>query len=602
DDDYHEEPSEDEPEHHDSELEEEPSRPNRFLGTSQKWKRYTEGERQVAASLEQIESGDLAAHLYNAHALKARVRIPHERLAMIKNWQSKDLWLRKGEELNFTDPFGVVQRELVPFRSWTAWPLGGGKAPKPDEVFGRKRANVEDEKWTIGGLGEEEVGDELKEELLAVFLRLAKEKWRARESTHEGEEAHDTLNEKGAGSRATSRARSRSVRSQRSTSTATQHIASDVEMRESQDFTTDTTRFSGTESEYNRCSKIQRKGITEPLFSEPAILTDDDKARRILQPSINSILSKLDNLALTIRRTRLNHFGGTCSDTSGSEVAASDVSVSRSRSRSRAGSRIKDASRILSGAENGPSRETKKKHQPRKGDNDSGNEPNLDPEEHVEAEARSDSADRSASKRQRGRARSTKSGRRFGERTDHMGLIDWSEVLGIASMIGWDEGAVARTAQRCASLFNEGMAFRKFEEGDVLKPPSQLIQYTPQAIPSPDATTITSAGIPSSVKRPLFEPGMIHCPHTDCWGHHKEFKIAYRVVEHVKRVHGYDPRTNDSNNMERKYGAVHIDGFMQPINPKRGWHGNGRSKSVVRTVKRKKGKHDGSVKSPSSDS
>jgi N-terminal acetyltransferase B complex catalytic subunit len=45
------------------------------------------------------------------------------------------------------------------------------------------------------------------------------------------------------------------------------------------------------------------------------------------------------------------------------------------------------------------------------------------------------------------------------------------------------------------------------------------------------------------------------------------------------RVHGYDPRSNDSDNEERTHGGVHIDGFLQPITAKQGWLGHGRSKA-----------------------
>ena len=55
--------------------------------------------------------------------------------------------------------------------------------------------------------------------------------------------------------------------------------------------------------------------------------------------------------------------------------------------------------------------------------------------------------------------------------------------------------------------------------------------------------------------------------------------MSYRVIEHCMRNHGYDPRTNDSDNEERTYGGVHIDGFMQPITAKQGWLGHGRSKA-----------------------
>lgn len=57
------------------------------------------------------------------------------------------------------------------------------------------------------------------------------------------------------------------------------------------------------------------------------------------------------------------------------------------------------------------------------------------------------------------------------------------------------------------------------------------------------------------------------------------------------RIHGYDPRTNDSDNEERQHGGVHTDGFLQPITAKQGWLGHGRSKAGGK--KRKTGELNG---------
>lgn len=45
-------------------------------------------------------------------------------------------------------------------------------------------------------------------------------------------------------------------------------------------------------------------------------------------------------------------------------------------------------------------------------------------------------------------------------------LRDWSQVLGVASMQGWDQGAVQRTTERCSKLFNEDMQWRSMNETD----------------------------------------------------------------------------------------------------------------------------------------
>ena len=89
-------------------------RPNRFLGQPQAWQSLTEADRQVADSLAQIQDTDLAAHLYNAHALKRRLRRPEEATAQLENWQSRDNWLKAGKDLEYKDAAGFVQTAMVP--------------------------------------------------------------------------------------------------------------------------------------------------------------------------------------------------------------------------------------------------------------------------------------------------------------------------------------------------------------------------------------------------------------------------------------------------------------------------------------------------------
>jgi N-terminal acetyltransferase B complex catalytic subunit len=61
-------------------------------------------------------------------------------------------------------------------------------------------------------------------------------------------------------------------------------------------------------------------------------------------------------------------------------------------------------------------------------------------------------------------------------------------------------------------------------------------------------------------------------------------------------VHGYDPRTNDSDNEDRKVGGVHIDGFLQPITAKQGSLGAGRTKSKSQGPSTADGKGKGKKK------
>jgi N-terminal acetyltransferase B complex catalytic subunit len=133
------------------------------------------------------------------------------------------------------------------------------------------------------------------------------------------------------------------------------------------------------------------------------------------------------------------------------------------------------------------------------------------------------------------------------------------------------------------------MSFMHFHEELAAKPATEPVLYTPSLIPAPNVISIST---PTAPKRPFFQPGTLHCPHIDCYGHDKDYELPDRVVEHCIRVHEYDPRTNDSDNEERKLGGVHIDGFLQPVTAKPGWLSRGPTKAGKASKKHKKGHED----------
>ncbi|KAF2270894.1 hypothetical protein CC78DRAFT_5554 [Lojkania enalia] len=555
-------------------------RPNRFAGKPSTWREYTAADRHIAASLDQLESGDLAAHLYNAHALRRRARLPPERLRNVRDWKSKNSWMKEGQDLRYIDAAGEIQTELVPSKLWTAWPLPLPQVPTPNERFWRGVSDDEGNGSNAGHPLEQEVGDELREEVLALFLRLAKDQWEAREVSGRFQEDMD---DEGI---ARPRSRSRSVRSERAALLAPSRDGSDsdVEMSNTSDLKEDKDTISETGSKEKSARLIGKRKYNRksgPPSAKPVILADDDKARQILWPSINSLLAQVDSLATAVSQSRLNHFGrGAHSNTSESDLILDAGSVtSRSRSRSTSIGSERRRTRVLSRVSSIT------------------DPPLLSMSHQNDSEATSSfGTDQEATKRAARSGKSTPKQKRDGSRTkdadeNRAGLMDWSELLGTASVGGWNEKAIAKTAQRCAALFNESMAFRAFDENLALKTVPEPVLYTPSRIPGPDVLGIDSA---SASKRPYFEKGTLRCPHRDCWGHKKEFNIPYRVIEHIQRNHGYDPRTNDSDNEERTYGGVHIDGFMQPIYAKSGWLGAGRAKSAGenRIPKVKKKRHE----------
>ncbi|KAF3035613.1 hypothetical protein E8E11_003259 [Didymella keratinophila] len=540
-----------------------PERPNRFKGPPQTWKGYTADDRQLTESLQQIEDIDLAAHLYNAHALKRRVLKPAPELSTLNNWQNKDAWLKQGKELQYTDAVRQVQIELVPAKDWTAWPVPPASFYTLANGFRRAAVAPEKDEWVIGGNGTQDPGEELKDELLGTFLRLAKGSWNAKPWQEDGH--------RGATERPPSRSRSQSVHT-------------DVEMKDA--------RGNELEDGDDKTTKERRKKRgRKPRVEKdtnPVVIADDAKAERILRPTIASMLTKLDDVALALRRTRLNHFGRSgfgdgssqsefTTDAETTEPEGQSIPQSRAKSTSRSKPITRQSSRPSSRASRAP-KSPKKPSNAAVQPDDSESASDYGAQFGEDDALDSDASRGDTKRRKRSRSASTAEGEDSANTRDwsRAGLMDWSEVLGIAAVKGWDQNALARTAKRCSALFGENMSFRPFAEDLAAKPLASPVQYTPSTIPLPSGLPFSA---PRPEKRPYYQAGAIRCPHPDCYGHHKDFRMAYRVIEHCMRQHGYDPRTNDSDNEERTHGGVHIDGFLQPITAKQGWLGHGRSKA-----------------------
>ncbi|OCL00789.1 uncharacterized protein K441DRAFT_452515, partial [Cenococcum geophilum 1.58] len=580
-------------------------RPNRFLGPPQSWRRYTAPDRQLAASMDQLDAGELNVHLYNTHALKQRLRSSaRSHPAELKNWQSKDRWLKQGEELDILGPDGAEERELVPWKRWSAWPLEPSEVPGEEERFGRVAGDEEDEKWTVGNVGTERVSQELGDVVMGVFLRLAKERWMEREWEDADTEAD--AEEGRQGSVQTEReTRSRSHSASSRATDACEQSDDSVSQSERSDSQPQSRATSEAPHEQPQQTNLRTLRKSEPRFSKPTVLADDDKARNILQPSINSLLVKLDFLLDGLHRSRVNHFAE-ASSASASE-AQTDVEAAvtpRKKARSRATSK----SRISppSAARRRQKHQTDDIKRPIRttlADSASGSDYAPDDDKLGPQSAPTDCDMRASKSRylKKGllasqpdpksrRSNSISSITSETEPDARVGLRDWSEVIGMASLMGWSDGVVERAAKRCAALFGEGMAFRTFHEGSALKSPEEPVLYIPETILAPDSTVLDGSNIShitDTETRPHWEPGSLICPHIDCWGHEKEFRIPYRVVEHLIRVHGYDPRIPGSDGEDEMVGGVHADGFLQPISAKQGWRGGDKAAVSDKRKKRK---------------
>lgn len=433
----------------------------------------------------------------------------------------------------------VQEDRWVPPKSWTAWPLPASVVPRPDFM---KRTDVADERHAFRMQVPYVPRAELQETVSATILRLAKERFRARqaaqgeenaavldvESSEDDDHDDDDGNSSGAETSSAPRRRARSKSRTRSVSRARSmkfESTSDGEMMD-----VDT-------------------APDMPLLGT-VVATDDELSYSLLRPSAQRILVKLD-ATLTILHTAQESQTHRPSESGASDDASSrPQSRSRSRPRGRgpaenhhsqspAAKRAGPAtSRASSRAEPPgppePPANVKKIGRPRKvyprldgeteraylvriarqqkkqiprfpdDDADNGDGDDDDDDDDDDPEPPSDSTpvprpaaehtDASASARAKPKAPRSRRRRRRPpggadaepsrkQRFSRVRLRDWRDILGAAALAGFPLAALDRAAQRCADLFGEGLALH----------------------------TLRGPAFPSqteSDRRVLFEPGM----------------------------------------------------------------------------------------------
>ncbi|KAL6716755.1 hypothetical protein ACLMJK_006323 [Lecanora helva] len=237
----------------------------------------------------------------------------------------------------------------------------------------------------------------------------------------------------------------------------------------------------------------------------PVIMTDDERANEILHSTVRHILTELDCLLIALHRSRASYLPVKTS------VIEPQEQVSQSSSHRRPRKRMRTAS-----------------------SDNPGDVPMLPASNGSEGEGQFKKKCKERSKSPRGRSNV----RSIQDRKVRLGLRDWSEILGFASLVGWDPNVVNRAAARCASLFGEGMTFRTLKEG--------YADFT-------ECTYLPNENKPS------------RRPHNSAIENH-----------------------SDSEGDEQLIGGVHGDGFLQPIEAKKSWkYSNKRSSPRSKSQKSK---------------
>ncbi|KAI9695224.1 MAG: hypothetical protein M1820_008796 [Bogoriella megaspora] len=498
------------------------------------WQYWTAPERALFKSLRQQQANDLSIHLYNAHALKALFR-DQEKTSSIRPWTNKNHWMKlERQSIKHT-------REWHPPDNWTAWPLPPDQVPRENEIWGAPREDDDElDQYTFKKeKGWQKASKWLEETITGSTLTIAREKWDSREWM-------DGLDERRYFPYFHYNPKVRKAPSMPEGDTVPSESDSDNE--------SDDTR-TGLSEQVREDEVVEiADASTSTREPAPAFLADDDCARTLLTPTVRSMIANVDKLLGSLH--------------SPARIARQSEASNTSQQASLV------ADQRLTETNNDPhpsNLEYWKRQQDETVASESGShatmhESEIDSAEDYSADEEADGPpmlsqlperDSNLGKRKRHRRGGARSAKR------PCGLRDWSEVLNAASLQGWDRNVVHRAAARCSALFGEGMSFNVSHSSGIDHSLEETVKYTPEIIPplpveeSFDAEAAYEANFGNNV----FTPGEhSKCPIRGCtWG----FDNPRSMIAHWGYKHNIKPPADWRRS---KYGGVHINGFLQPLN------------------------------------
>lgn len=240
-------------------------------------------------------------------------------------------------------------------------------------------------------------------------------------------------------------------------------------------------------------ARLRSASLSTPLF-----LADDDVASAILQPTVRHIISKQDDLLAALHRSRrghrLDHIHSTKAKrkTQGRPGPANHThQLAKSTSKRK---------RVASNT--------------------------LQPDSKILEEREVVSPSSKPARKLRGQYR-----RLPGQR-------DWSEILGVAAMSGWDQSTIDRATRRCTAIFGETMSMRYMAEASTGHTQDRVVEYVPDMIPTLEMPMETQ-------DEELIEEAVNVCPHVSCTRHTEPYEYRWRLREHLKKHHNYTQKELD---------------------------------------------------------
>ena len=443
-----------------------------------------------------------------------------------------------------------------PPRKWTAWPMPMKEVPR-DVVQSLDQADESENAFRTMDV-DTRPSIELMDTLNAIISQEAKHRFRRRESRDGSEELEISLQDEDP--------------------QPLSNKYNDTGFKESKE--------SCDETLVNEQAHPNLPGEHGMVF-KPVLMADDEMAASILQPSVRHTLTKFDDLLMGLHHSRQAYLPRKYGTKSKFRNVVDEIeSLSASTAPERLGRKF-----------HGQSRLKRRRSEDKIGSS-------------FESEAIPSTHKHSFQKRRKSenkRLRLLRLG--LSERAMELGLRDWGDVLGVASLTDWEPSVLNRAANRCAALFGEGINFRTLTEGkdeatEISHPPLDLgankatTSSENQSTRVPRCRNCCSKHLKCDPKRPcapcasqgiLCVPrkasrirrthgemarvidGKLYCPILSCNRSQEEFRSETTLQHHMGRVHGQ--KASASHIEEEMMGAVHVDGFLRPILRHHGQHG-----------------------------
>ncbi|KAI4788579.1 hypothetical protein E4T45_13558, partial [Aureobasidium sp. EXF-8846] len=251
-------------------------------------------------------------------------------------------------------------------------------------------------------------------------------------------------------------------------------------------------------------------------FARPVFSADDNRSHALLRPTVNHVMAKLDRLLLALHQSRQTHVQRT---RDGDTSDSSAKSTSRSPSAKSSTKKPNKSSQPQTGTQIRRSQRTGPTSRPSSPSDlvvfdDSGEDETYEPEQ---PKRRSRSPSNRASSPE---SQTTSPSGKKRRNPPRPGLRDWSEVLGIASLTGWDPTVIERARHRCRHLFGEDMHLYTMAEHDG--------SSADEAEPLHHVSNSRSA------------PASWRCPMSNCFRNMQPLEHGFRWREHMRKAHKYD--------------------------------------------------------------